>query len=177
MQFANPFSGSYKITSPFGYRTAPTAGATTDHKGVDYSVPVGTDILSTAPGVVSEAAYSASRGNYVIVNHGGGLSSVYEHLDSIAAKIGQTVAQGERIGSSGNTGITTGPNLHFEIRENGVAVDPLKYLSGSTEVSDMGDLKGKALGYAGDAVELLKQYWYIAAGGLILVALIDRFKD
>jgi murein DD-endopeptidase MepM/ murein hydrolase activator NlpD len=115
-----PVSGT--LTSPFGYRWGRM------HEGIDISVPEGTPVRAAKAGNVVIAAYTGGYGNYTCVDHGGGLSSCYAHQSSYAVSPGDSVAQGEVIGYSGNTGSSTGPHLHFEIRVNGTAVDPLGYL-------------------------------------------------
>jgi len=115
-----PVNGT--LTSPFGYRWGRM------HEGIDISVPEGTPIRAAKPGTVILAAYTGGYGNYTCVDHGGGLSSCYAHQSSYAVSSGDQVDQGEVIGYSGNTGSSTGPHLHFEIRVNGAAVDPLGYL-------------------------------------------------
>ena len=110
------------LTSPFGYRWGRM------HEGIDISVAEGTPIRAAKAGNVILAAYTGGYGNYTCVDHGGGLSSCYAHQSSYAVSPGDSVAQGEVIGYSGNTGSSTGPHLHFEIRVNGSAVDPLGYL-------------------------------------------------
>jgi murein DD-endopeptidase MepM/ murein hydrolase activator NlpD len=115
-----PVNGT--LTSPFGYRWGRM------HEGIDISVPEGTPIHAAKPGRVILAAYTGGYGNYTCVDHGGGLSSCYAHQSSYAVSSGDSVSQGEVIGYSGNTGSSTGPHLHFEIRVNGSAVDPLGYL-------------------------------------------------
>ena len=115
-----PVNGT--LTSPFGYRWGRM------HEGIDISIPEGTPIRAAKPGNVILAAYTGGYGNYTCVDHGGGLSSCYAHQASYAVSPGDEVAQGEMIGYSGNTGSSTGPHLHFEIRVNGSAVDPLGYL-------------------------------------------------
>jgi murein DD-endopeptidase MepM/ murein hydrolase activator NlpD len=115
-----PVNGT--LTSPFGYRWGRM------HEGIDISVPEGTPIRAAKPGRVILAAYTGGYGNYTCVDHGGGLSTCYAHQSSYAVSSGDTVDQGEVIGYSGNTGSSTGPHLHFEIRVNGSAVDPLGYL-------------------------------------------------
>lgn len=125
-----PVSGP--ISSAFGLRDQPTAGASTDHKGIDYAVPVGTSVVASAGGTVIFAGVQSGYGNVVQVNHGGGLISTYAHLSQIAVQQGQTVAAGQLLGYSGATGTVTGPNLHFGLTLNGVAVDPMAYLGGAT---------------------------------------------
>ena len=115
-----PVNGT--LTSGFGYRWGRM------HEGIDIAVPEGTPIRAAKAGTVVIAAYTGGYGNYTCVDHGGGLSSCYGHQSSYAVSSGDSVAQGEVIGYSGNTGSSTGPHLHFEIRVNGTAVDPLGYL-------------------------------------------------
>jgi murein DD-endopeptidase MepM/ murein hydrolase activator NlpD len=115
-----PVSGT--LTSGFGYRWGRM------HEGIDIAVPEGTPIRAAKAGTVAIAAYTGGYGNYTCVDHGGGVSSCYGHQSSYAVSSGDSVAQGDVIGYSGNTGSSTGPHLHFEIRVNGSAVDPLGYL-------------------------------------------------
>lgn len=110
------------LTSPFGMRWGRL------HAGIDISVPEGTPIRAAKAGRVVLAAYTGGYGNYTCVDHGGGISSCYAHQSGYAAGVGDSVGQGEVIGYSGNTGSSTGPHLHFEIRVNGQPVDPLGYL-------------------------------------------------
>jgi murein DD-endopeptidase MepM/ murein hydrolase activator NlpD len=98
------------------------------HEGIDIAVPEGTPIRAARSGSVAIAAYTGGYGNYTCVDHGGGISSCYGHQSSFAVSPGDQVAQGDVIGYSGNTGSSTGPHVHFEIRVNGAAVDPLAYL-------------------------------------------------
>jgi murein DD-endopeptidase MepM/ murein hydrolase activator NlpD len=110
------------LTSGFGYRWGRM------HEGIDISVPEGTPIRAAASGTVVLAAYTGGYGNYTCVDHGGGLSTCYAHQSGFAVSSGSSVSQGGIIGYSGNTGSSTGPHLHFEVRVNGVAQDPLGYL-------------------------------------------------
>ena len=117
-----------KLTSPFGYRDAPTAGASTFHQGVDLAGPEGTPIYATRAGYVTIARYSSSAGYYVSINHGDGYSSIYMHMTTYTVSAGQTVAQGQLIGYMGSTGISTGSHLHFGISYNGTYVNPALYV-------------------------------------------------
>ncbi len=117
------------LTSPFGNRNPPTAGASYDHKGVDLAGPEGTPIYATRSGVVTIARWSNSGGNYVTINHGDGFSSVYMHLTSFVVSPNQAVSQGQLIGYMGSTGISTGSHLHFGIAFNGVYVNPALYVN------------------------------------------------
>ena len=118
--FIWPLSGP--ITSPFGMRWG------TLHPGIDIGVPTGTPIHAAAAGKVVWCGWMSGYGNLVMIDHGGGLASVYGHQSRIAASCGESVAQGQLIGYVGCTGFCTGPHLHFEIRVNGAPVDPLGYL-------------------------------------------------
>lgn len=116
------------ITSGFGGRVAPTAGATTGHDGIDYGAGYGAAVYAADSGTVINAQYNSARGNYIVINHGNGMQTWYQHLSSMNVIVGQTVARGQVIGNVGTTGISTGPHLHFEVHVNGVPVNPLNYL-------------------------------------------------
>lgn len=116
------------ITSGFGGRVAPTAGATTGHDGIDYGAGYGAAVYAADSGTVITAQYNSARGNYIVINHGNGMQTWYQHLSSMSVTVGQTVARGQVIGNVGTTGISTGPHLHFEVHVNGVPVNPLNYL-------------------------------------------------
>jgi murein DD-endopeptidase MepM/ murein hydrolase activator NlpD len=111
------------VTSPFGSRWGRM------HEGIDIGVPSGTPIRAAAAGTVIHAGWLGGYGNLVVLDHGNGLSTAYAHQSSVASGYGQSVAQGQVIGYVGSTGHSTGPHLHFEVRVNGVPVDPLGYLS------------------------------------------------
>jgi murein DD-endopeptidase MepM/ murein hydrolase activator NlpD len=117
------------VTSPFGARTSPTTGAQEFHEGIDIGAAQGTPIRAAASGTVTFAGQMSGYGNVVIVQHAGGLQTRYAHQSAMSVTAGQTVAAGEVIGAVGATGEATGPHLHFEVRLNGVAVDPAPYLS------------------------------------------------
>lgn len=123
-----PVSG--RLTSPFGYRIHPIFGTRKFHTGIDIAAPYGSRIGSAGPGRVILAGPYGGYGNAVVVDHGGGLSTLYAHQSRIAVSVGDVVATGDTIGYVGCTGFCTGPNLHFETREDGVPVDPMKYLGG-----------------------------------------------
>ncbi len=125
--FIWPCAGGY-ISSGFGGRTSPTAGASSNHKGVDIAAGSGTAIYAADGGVVTTVSYSAARGNYIVVSHNNGLTTLYQHCSSIAASAGQSVSQGQVIAYVGSTGYSTGPHLHFEVWVNGVPVDPQGYI-------------------------------------------------
>ena len=117
------------ITSPFGYRESPTAGASTYHQGVELDADTGTPVVATRAGVVSVASFANAAGNYVKIDHRDGFSSIYMHLDSYCVSSGQIVSQGQQIGKVGNTGISTGDHLHFGISYNGAYVNPCQYVN------------------------------------------------
>lgn len=117
------------VTSPFGYRIHPIFGTRKLHTGIDISASSGTPIKAAGSGTVLIAGSYGGYGNAVVIDHGGGLATLYAHQSKVAVSVGQTVSTGQVIGYVGCTGYCTGPHLHFETRENGVPVDPMKYLS------------------------------------------------
>lgn len=121
---------SYKtISSYFGARPQPVPGASTNHKGVDLSAPYGSAILAVADGVVTTSTYSSSAGNYIVIAHGDGLSTVYMHASALLVSVGEKVSQGQTIAKVGSTGYSSGNHLHFGVIKNGTYVDPLGYIS------------------------------------------------
>ena len=126
--YIKPISGG-RASSGFGRRTAPRRGASTNHKGQDWAVPTGTSVVASCGGTVSKAGWGSGYGYVVYINHVDGRQTRYGHLSKVLVKSGQTVKQGERIALSGNTGISSGPHLHFEMLINGSQVNPLKYLN------------------------------------------------
>lgn len=127
-EYAWPLPVSGRITSTFGYRKAPTAGASSYHKGVDIAVNTGTNVLACKEGKVVTAAYSSSAGNYVAIYHGGGIYSYYMHCSQLKTSVGKHVEKGQVIARSGSTGISTGPHLHFAIYKSGNYVNPMYYV-------------------------------------------------
>ena len=120
---------SYRqFSSPFGQRESPTAGASSNHQGVDLAGAEGTPIYASKSGTVTVAKSSRSAGNYVTINHGGGYSSIYMHLQYYTVSKGQSVKQGQVIGYMGSTGIVTGTHLHFGIIKDGSYVNPANYM-------------------------------------------------
>ena len=117
------------LTSPFGNRTAPLAGASTYHQGVDLGAPRGASVYASRPGIVTVAGYSNSAGNYVQINHQDGFSSIYMHLDTYCVSAGQVISGGQQIGTVGTTGISKGYHLHFGISYNGAYVNPCSYVN------------------------------------------------
>jgi murein DD-endopeptidase MepM/ murein hydrolase activator NlpD len=98
------------------------------HEGIDIAVSSGTPVVAAAAGTVIVAGWLGGYGNLVVVDHGNGISTAYGHNTSVAVGVGQSVAQGQLVAYSGNTGHSTGPHVHFEVRINGSPVDPLGYL-------------------------------------------------
>ena len=117
------------VSSPFGNRVSPTSGASTYHQGIDLAANTGTPVWAASSGVVAVAGWSSAAGNYVKITHPDGFSSIYMHLHTINTKAGAVVGQGQQIGTVGNTGVSTGPHLHFGIAKNGVYVNPANYIS------------------------------------------------
>lgn len=116
------------ITSPFGYRTHPIFGTTIFHAGIDIGVDYGTPIHAADSGTVVYSGWISGYGNVVIIDHGGGLSTLYGHNQSLAVSEGQSVSKGDVIAYAGSTGNSTGPHCHFEVDINGSPVDPMGYL-------------------------------------------------
>jgi murein DD-endopeptidase MepM/ murein hydrolase activator NlpD len=129
IHFIWPVPASSRITSSFGDRESPTEGASSNHKGIDIGAASGSDILASAYGEVIISTYSTSAGNYIMLNHGGGVYTVYMHASKLLVSVGDTVKQGDVIAKVGSTGYSTGPHLHFGIRANGEYVNPSKYVS------------------------------------------------
>ncbi len=126
--FIWPCPSSHRITSYFGPRPQPTPGASTNHKGIDIGASYGSAIVASASGRVTTATYSSSAGNYVVISHGDGMSTVYMHCSALYVSVGQTVSQGETIAAVGSTGYSTGNHLHFGVIKNGTYVNPLGYV-------------------------------------------------
>ncbi len=127
MLMKTPVDGA-RISSGFGMRFHPVLGYTRMHKGIDFAVPVGTPVMAAGGGTVKFAGRANGYGNFMLINHGNGYSTAYGHLSRFAPGIhdGSRVRQGQVVAYSGNTGLTTGPHLHYEIRINNVQVNPLK---------------------------------------------------
>lgn len=126
--YIKPISGG-RLSSNFGYRNRPTKGASSYHKGVDWATPTGTAVYASCGGTVAKAGWGSGYGYVVYINHPDGRQTRYGHLSKVLVSAGQTVSQGQKIALSGNTGVSTGPHLHFEILINGSQVNPLKYLN------------------------------------------------
>ncbi len=116
------------ITSPYGYRIHPIYGTRKLHTGVDFAASTGTNIAAASAGTVILASYYGGYGNAVILDHGGGVTTLYAHNSSLCVSVGQTVSRGQVIAKAGSTGNSTGPHCHFEVRVNGATTDPMQYL-------------------------------------------------
>jgi len=116
------------VSSPFGWRVHPIYGSRRFHAGIDFAVPTGTPVVAANTGTVIFAGWYGGYGNTVIVNHGGGLTTLYAHNSSVLVAPGQRVRRGQVIARSGSTGLSTGPHVHFEVRVNGQPVNPAGYL-------------------------------------------------
>ena len=123
-----PVTAGY-YSSNYGYRLDPITGRSTFHTGVDIIAAAGTAVMAAAGGVVSFSGFMAEYGNVVEVDHDNGLTSRYAHLSKSMVKIGDVILKGQLIAQVGSTGRTTGPHLHFEVREKGIPLNPNKFLS------------------------------------------------
>lgn len=128
-EMAWPAPGYYTITSPFGYRVHPILGVTRFHSGVDIGVPTGGKVIAANDGIVIKTTYTSSYGNMVMIDHGGGIVTLYAHGSKIIATLGQEVKRGDIIMEAGSTGWSTGPHLHFEVRLDGEYQQPLDYIT------------------------------------------------
>ena len=126
--FLWPCPSSRRITSDFGMLEIPTPGATANHNGIDIGAPTGSAILASASGRVTTSKYSYSAGNYIVISHGNGVSTVYMHCSALYVSEGEMVSQGQTIGAVGSTGFSTGPHLHFGVMVNGAYVNPRNYV-------------------------------------------------
>ncbi len=126
--FTWPAPGNTRITSYFGSRTSPTPGASSDHKGIDIACNTGDPIVAAASGTVIVSTYNYAEGNYICIDHGGGVVSVYMHNSALLVSVGEAVVAGQQIAQAGSTGYSTGPHLHFGVRVDGTYQDPLGYL-------------------------------------------------
>lgn len=126
--FTWPAPGNYRITSYFGGREQPVPGASVYHRGIDIATGMGDSIVAAASGTVLVASYNYAEGNYVVIDHGGGVTTVYMHNSSLLVSAGEAVTAGQQIALSGSTGVSSGPHCHFGVRVDGTYVDPLGYL-------------------------------------------------
>lgn len=129
-----PIQGNY-VGSGFGWRVDPIVGAGAMHEGIDFAADIGTPVIAAAGGVVVVAETHPQYGNLVEIDHGNDFSTRYAHLSKITVKDGQFIKRGKNIGLSGNTGRSTGPHLHFEVRYKGVAQNPSRFLDQGSKLA------------------------------------------
>ncbi len=125
--FLWPCPSSNHITSYFGHRTPPKQGASSEHKGIDIGASMGAQVIAAAAGKVTTVSYNSARGYFIVVEHGSGYVTLYQHLSRQDVRVGDMVKAGQQIGAVGETGISTAPHLHFEVHVNGTPVNPLQY--------------------------------------------------
>lgn len=126
-QFVWPSTASKRVTSYYGRREKPNANATSMHRGIDIGAPNGTDVVAIDSGKVIVAGFGKSYGNYVVIDHGNGYTSLYAHNSRLCVSVGDTVTRGQLIAKVGSTGNSTGPHIHLEISKNGTLVDPMSF--------------------------------------------------
>jgi murein DD-endopeptidase MepM/ murein hydrolase activator NlpD len=127
LPLSNPAPG-HAVTSTFGVRRDPLIGSAAFHSGMDFRAPVGMEARASAAGTVVKAEWSGGYGRMVEIDHGQGFSTRYAHLSRISVSEGQKVEAGDIVGRTGNTGRSTGPHLHYEVRQNGTPLNPLRFL-------------------------------------------------
>ncbi len=128
-----PIEGTPKITSGFGMRTHPITQELTRHHGVDIRAETGTPVIAPAAGKVVEAQFHKMKGNYVVLQHDETYTTRYYHLDGFTVEAGQEIPKGMVIGHVGNSGVSKAPHLHYEVRKEGKAVDPMDYMTSNEE--------------------------------------------
>ena len=133
LQITWPIEGHHQISSGFGYRVHPVLAVRRFHNGVDMNVPIGTPVLAAQLGRVSMVGSSRTSGKYIVIDHGHGVTTSYLHLDAQDVKRGAEVQAGDVIGKSGNTGMSTGPHLHFVVRVGGRSLDPARFQPAAVE--------------------------------------------
>ena len=141
--FASPVRDAVRYTSGFGYRRDPKTGGRRMHNGADFAGPHGTDILSTAQGVVTFAGWQSGFGKLIKIQHDFGIETRYAHQTNIRVKVGQRVSRGDHIGDMGSTGRSTGTHLHYEVRVNGTAVNPMIYIKAARDVFKKQDKRAR----------------------------------
>ena len=127
--FKWPAPSYTRISDDYGNRIHPILGVQQFHNGVDMAAPGGSPILAAYDGKVVASAYNASMGNYIMINHGDGLYTIYMHASALYVSTGDTVTRGQKIAAVGTTGRSTGNHLHFSVRKDGAYVSPWNYLS------------------------------------------------
>ena len=134
LPLTRPIPGA-PITSRFGMRIDPFLGTPAMHTGIDFRAPTGYPARATADGTVTIAGYNGGYGNMVEIDHGNGITTRYGHLSQIEVKVGQVVSKGTLLGRTGSTGRSTGPHLHYEVRVDGDAIDPMRYITAGSEIA------------------------------------------
>lgn len=129
MLTVRPITSSARMSSGFGYRIHPVTGKSQFHKGMDLAAPIGTPIYATGNGVVTFSGWGTGYGRYVEVDHGNGTVTRYAHTSANYVNVGDTVYANQQIAAVGNTGRSTGAHLHYEVRQNGQAINPQTYLA------------------------------------------------
>lgn len=130
--FAWPAPGYYTITSQYGMRFHPVIKLYRNHSGIDIGAPLGSYVIAANDGIVTKSTYSYSYGNMIMIDHGGGVTTLYAHGSELLVNVGDVVKRGTAIMKAGSTGWSTGPHLHFEIRINGVTLNPYPYITSGT---------------------------------------------
>jgi murein DD-endopeptidase MepM/ murein hydrolase activator NlpD len=125
-QLVWPVNGT--ITSRFGVRQHPVFGDMRFHGGIDIGAAHGTTVVAADAGSVIISTYNSSYGNYIVISHGNGMTTLYAHLSTRSVSVGDSVSRGQQIGRVGSTGVSTGPHLHFEVSVNGTRVNPSAHL-------------------------------------------------
>ncbi len=138
-----PVPGYTRITSQFGMRTHPITGVYKLHTGVDIGAPMGAQFIAANDGIVTYAGWNTAYGNMVIVDHGGGITTLYAHGSEILVSVGDTIYQGHPVLKVGSTGYSTGPHAHFEVRINGDYVEPLDYITSYSSINQAIEEKNK----------------------------------
>lgn len=134
--FGNPIPGAME-TSGFGYRKDPFLGTLALHPGIDFRGNIGDPARASGAGTVVSAGPASGYGNMVEIDHGNGITTRYGHLSEILVRVGQHVETGQEIGKVGNTGRSTGPHLHYEVRRNGVAIDPTGFINAGLKLTSL----------------------------------------
>jgi murein DD-endopeptidase MepM/ murein hydrolase activator NlpD len=116
------------VTSGFGFRTNPFTGLTQMHEGIDISNRVGTPIVASADGIVSDVGNDWVQGRILVISHGFGMMTSYCHLNKVTVRVGEKVKRGQKVAEIGMTGRTTGPHLHYEVKLNGIPVNPMRHI-------------------------------------------------